>query len=325
MESFLFAFSLHFGKRNSLAKMNTIFGRLPTGGLHYYIKAYVQIPKVALGTRPLCTTVEKPSKEVYLEKLEGQHKGIAVVNLNRPSKKNALGKVFLSDLNNVISELENSSPKTIQVALVRSCIDNVFCAGADLKERAEMTDEETLPFVRYLRATFTRLEAVPMPTIAVIDGFALGGGTELALACDLRVAGKNAILGLPETTLAILPGAGGTQRLPRLIGIGKAKELIYTGTRINAEEAVKIGLVERTAGNDEDAYSCALRLATDMLKTGPVALRLAKQAIRNGSQVDLLRGLEFEDANYARVIPTKDRREALRAFAEKRKPQFVGE
>jgi methylglutaconyl-CoA hydratase len=236
--------------------------------------------------RTLCTNVvEKSNKEVYLEQLQGEYRGVSVVNLNRPSKKNALGKVLLSELNQVITELEYSSPKQVQVVLVRSCVENVFCAGADLKERAEMSDEETLPFVRYLRSTFTRLESIPMPTIAVIDGFALGGGTELALACDLRVAGRNAVLGLPETTLAILPGAGGTQRLPRLVGIAKAKELIYTGTRLNAEEAVKIGLVERVTQQDEDAFSCALKLAKDMLKTGPIALRLAKQAIRNGSQV----------------------------------------
>ncbi|GJQ08700.1 hypothetical protein GpartN1_g1538.t1 [Galdieria partita] len=302
--------------------LHSVVGRLKS----HCTNLPLQIYTFARWKRPLCTVaVEKSNKEVYLEQLNGEYKGIVVVNLNRPSKKNALGKVLLSDLNDAISQLEYSSPKAVQVALVRSCVDNVFCAGADLKERAQMSDEETLPFVRYLRSTFTRLEAVPMPTIAVVDGFALGGGTELALACDLRVAGKQAVLGLPETTLAILPGAGGTQRLPRLVGIGKAKELVYTGARLNAEEARKIGLVERIAQGEETAFSCALSLAKDMLKTGPVALRLAKQAIRNGSQVDILRGLEFEDASYARVIPTKDRREALSAFAEKRKPQFRGE
>eukprot|EP00871_Galdieria_phlegrea_P003773 jgi/Galph1/4397/GphlegSOOS_G3117.1 len=282
---------------------------------------------ISIPLRCLCeATLQKNTQnEVSLELLENEHQGVAMVTLNRPSRKNALGKVLLSELNDVITKLEYSSPKDIRVAIVRSNVENVFCAGADLKERAEMTDEETLPFVKYLRNTFSRLESVPMPTIAVVDGFALGGGTELALACDLRVAGPKAVMGLPETTLAILPGAGGTQRLPRLIGMSKAKELIFTGRRIGPEEALALGLVEKTAQGQETALSCALDLAKKMLSTGPLALRLAKLAIRNGSQVDILRGFEFEDASYARVVPTKDRREALQAFAEKRKPQYRGE
>jgi methylglutaconyl-CoA hydratase len=168
------------------------------------------------------------------------------------------------------------------------------------------------------------LEDLPVPTIAAIEGGAFGGGLELALAADLRVAGSAAKMGLVETGLAIIPGAGGTQRLPRLIGISRAKNLIFTARRIGAEEAGRLGLVDRLAAPGE-ALSQALMLAREILPNGPVALRLAKQALNRGSELDLAGGLAFEQACYAQVLSTKDRLEGLAAFREKRKPRFRGE
>jgi methylglutaconyl-CoA hydratase len=163
-----------------------------------------------------------------------------------------------------------------------------------------------------------------MPTIAAIEGAALGGGLEMALACDFRIAGAKAILGCPETSLAIIPGAGGTQRLPRLIGLSKAKELIYTSRRIHSTAAEKIGLVDY-AVEENQAYEKARELAREILPNGPVGVRMAKEAIMKGTEVDVASGMAIERACYAQVIPTKDRMEGLTAFKEKRKPKYRGE
>lgn len=187
-----------------------------------------------------------------------------------------------------------------------------------------MAQAEVDRFVKGLRAAFTELEDLPMPAIAAIEGAALGGGLELALACDLRVAGAEAKLGLPETGLAIIPGAGGTQRLPRLIGRSKAKELIFTGRRIGHEAAAALGLVDHAVPAGQ-ALQKAIGLAREILPNGPVALRAAKAAINRGLEVDRDAGLAIERACYGEVIPTKDRLEGLAAFREKRKPVYRGE
>lgn len=163
-----------------------------------------------------------------------------------------------------------------------------------------------------------------MPTIAAIEGAALGGGLEMALSCDFRIAGAKALLGCPETSLAIIPGAGGTQRLPRLIGLSKAKELIYTSRRIGADAAEKIGLVDY-AVDENEALTKALELAREILPNGPIGVRMAKEAITKGFEVDQATGMAIERACYAQVIPTKDRMEGLQAFREKRKPTYKGE
>jgi methylglutaconyl-CoA hydratase len=172
----------------------------------------------------------------------------------------------------------------LRVIILQSAVDRVFCAGADLKERVAMNPTEVASFVFGLRSAFTAMEQLPMPTIAAIEGAALGGGLELGMACDLRVAGDAAILGLPETSLAIIPGAGGTQRLPRLVGLSKAKELVFTARRITPEEAKDIGLVDRVVPKGE-AFQAALDLAKSIVPQGPVALRMAKTAINKGMQV----------------------------------------
>jgi len=260
--------------------------------------------------------------ELRLERLAGEDAGIVLLGLDRPAAKNALGRQLMAELRQVLVDLCFDS--SVRVVVVHSLVPGVFCAGADLKERAEMSPAEAAAFVHGIRAAFTELEDLPMPVIAVLEGAAFGGGLELALAADLRVAGADARMGLVETALAIIPGAGGTQRLPRLIGASRAKELIFTARRIDAVEAERLGLVNRVAPAG-GALDAALALAREILPNGPVALRMAKQAVSRGLELDRDSGLALEQACYAQVIPTKDRLEGLAAFRDKRKPQYRGE
>ncbi|CAG8769765.1 41968_t:CDS:10 [Gigaspora margarita] len=260
-------------------------------------------------------------KECFVEKLEGEDKGISIINLNRPRTKNAISQKLLMEFYDAIGKIRNESDN--RVILLRSLVNNAFCSGADLKERDGMSPSDVTKFIQNLRRTFRELETLPIPTIAVIDGVALGGGLELALCCDLRVAGANAKIGLPETKLAIIPGAGGTQRLARVIGIAKAKELIYTGRILSPQDALDLGIVNYCA-QEESSYPIALKLAREILPSGPIALRMAKLAIDRGSQLDLDSALEFENACYEQVIPTEDRIEGLKAFKDKRSPIYKG-
>lgn len=260
--------------------------------------------------------------EVRLERLAGVDEGLVLLGLDRPVSKNALGRQLMAEFRQALAEL--GSDGTARVVVLHSFVPGVFCAGADLKERAEMAQAEAAAFVQGLRAAFTDLEDLPMPVIAALEGAAFGGGLELALAADLRVAGAGAKMGLVETALAIIPGAGGTQRLPRLIGASRAKELIFTARRIDAAEAARLGLVDRLAPAGQ-ALETALALAREILPNGPVALRMAKQAVNRGLDLDRDGGLALEQACYAQVIPTQDRLEGLAAFREKRRPQYRGE
>ena len=260
--------------------------------------------------------------EVRVEHLNGPDAGIVLLGLDRPAAKNALGRQLLSEFREVLRVF--GQDPSLRVVVLHSLVPGVFCAGADLKERATLTDAETAAYVREIGSGFTELENLPMPVIAVLEGAAMGGGLEMALAADLRVAGANAQLGMVETSLAIVPGAGGTQRLPRLIGVSRAKELLFTARRISAEEAGRLGLVDRVVPAGE-ALETALALAREILPNGPLALRLTKQAVNRGIALNLGSGLAIEQACYAQVIPTKDRLEGLAAFREKRKPQYRGE
>ncbi|XP_023380251.1 methylglutaconyl-CoA hydratase, mitochondrial isoform X3 [Pteropus vampyrus] len=200
--------------------------------------------------------------------------------------------------------------------------------GADLKERVKMNSSEVGPFVSKIRAVINEIANLPVPTIAAIDGFALGGGLELALACDIRVAASSAKMGLVETKMAIIPGGGGTQRLPRAIGMSLAKELIFSARVLDGQEAKAVGLISHVLEQNQEgdaAYKKALDLAREFLPQGPVALRVAKLAINQGMEVDLVTGLAIEEACYAQTISTKDRLEGLLAFKEKRSPRYKGE
>ncbi len=260
--------------------------------------------------------------EFQLERLDGADKGIVMFTMNRPKAKNALGTNMMNEFRSALDAVRFD--KDVRAVVLRSAVDGVFCAGADLKERAKMTPPEVAAFVYGLRSAFTGLAALPMPVIAAVHGAALGGGCELALAADLRVADSSAKLGLPETGLAIIPGAGGTQRLPRLVGASRAKDLIFTGRRVGSEEAAAMGLVDRAVPAGE-AVQAALALARDILPKGPVAVRMAKASIDGGMQCDVATGMRVEEACYAQVIPTADRVEGLTAFREKRSPVYKGE
>lgn len=246
---------------------------------------------------------------------------IGIMTLNRPAQANALSAAMLEEINQTIQEIKHD--ENIRCLLMTGAGAKVFCAGADLKERRLMTEQEAKEAVLTIQQTFTDIESLPVPVIAVINGHALGGGLELALACDLRIARAGAPLGLPETGLAILPGAGGTQRLPRLIGPGKAKEMIFTGTSLRAEEAVQIGLIERISTADS-LMNDAITLAKQITKNAPIALKEAKQAIQSSLDHDLQTGLTKEYEAYLRLIHTEDRLEGLKAFQEKRTPHYIG-
>lgn len=260
------------------------------------------------------------SNLVYIERHEDGK--VAHLVLNRHEGKNSLSKQMISEFNAAVNELHNDN--VVRAIVVKSTVDKVFCAGADLKERATMPDSEVPLFVKKLRDSFHAVSKLPVPTIAAIDGAALGGGLELALACDIRVAGEKALLGLPETALGIIPGAGGTQRLPRVVGVAKAKELIFTAARLSPKESKEIGLIAE-AVTEKTASVRAHEIAVKISENGPIALRMAKRAIDEGVQVDLetaLSKVEFEC--YGGVVDTADRKEGLLAFKEKRKPNYQG-
>jgi len=271
-------------------------------------------------------TAASTEQDLVVEYLEEENHGIVVFGLNRPKAMNALSKNLCANLISAIDAVKFD--KSVRVLIIRSHAKGAFCAGADLKERAKMTPAEVGPFVAKGREIIGAWANLPMPVIAAVDGVALGGGLEMALACDLRVASSDARLGLTETRLAIIPGGGGTQRLPRVVGVAKARELIYTARILNGKEALDIGLVNHCVDQNDAgdaAYQRSLALAQEILPNGPVGVAMAKMAINKGTEVDLASGLSFEEAAYAQVIPTKDRIEALTAFREKRKPVFKGE
>ncbi len=243
------------------------------------------------------------------------------LTIERPEVMNCLSFPTLRRFRLVLEEL--AQDLSVRAVLLTGAGERAFCAGADLKERRTMPTERVPDFVRNIRGLMDDVAALPQPTIAVVNGVAFGGGTELMLACDLRVAAADAQFGLTETTLAIIPGAGGTQRLPRLIGTSRAKDLVLTGRKLGADEAERIGLVNRVAPRAELA-AVATALAQQIAGNGPVAVRAAKAAIDQGTEVEIERGLAIEAECYARVIPTSDRLEALAAFAEKRAPRYQG-
>jgi enoyl-CoA hydratase/carnithine racemase len=243
------------------------------------------------------------------------------LTIERPEVMNCLSFPTLKRLRTLCAELREDL--SIRCVLFTGAGTRAFCAGADLKERRTMPDERVPRFVENIRRTMDDVEALPQPTVAVINGFAFGGGTALALACDLRVAAAHAELGLTETSLAIIPGAGGTQRLPRLIGKARAKDLILTARRLSAEEAERIGLVNRVAPEGR-LRETALALAHAIAANGPIAVRAAPAAVDGGAELPLAQGLAHEARCYERVLGTEDRLEALAAFAEKRRPRYGG-
>lgn len=247
---------------------------------------------------------------------------VGVLTIHRPDVYNCLNLDTLVSMRKIIAEV--AADREVRVLVITGAGEKAFCSGADLRERRSMSDQEVQHYIRTIRDTFTEVEKLPKPVIAAINGLALGGGTELALSCDLRVMSETAQMGLTETSLGIIPGAGGTQRLPRLIGKGLAKELIFTARRVAADEALAIGLVNRVAA-PERLMQSVLTLAEEIAANAPIALAQAKFAIDHGLEADLATGLAIESNAYQVLIPTRDRLEGLAAFKEKRKPVYRGE
>lgn len=253
--------------------------------------------------------------------LTDEQDGILILTLNRPAVMNAFNFALLRALGEQI-ETVRFRPE-VRVLIITGAGQKAFCSGADLKERVSLSDIQVREYITTIRNLFTSIEQLNKPVIAAVNGVALGGGTELALASDLRIASLSATMGLTETRLAIIPGGGGTQRLPRLIGRGKAKELIFTGRRVDAQEALQIGLVNKIC-EPADLLAECIKMATMICETGPIAIEQAKYAINYGLETDIHTGLAIESNAYWITIPTEDRLEGLAAFREKRKPVYKG-
>lgn len=243
---------------------------------------------------------------------------ITTVTVDRPDARNALDADTVREFHAALDALDSS----VRVLIVTGAGDQVFVAGADVRTLLARTSRDVLAAAN--NRLFARIEALPFPTLAAINGFALGGGLELALACDIRVASTNAKLGLPETGLGILPGAGGTQRLPRIVGLGHAKEMILAGTIHDAETAARIGLVNRVVA-PEELMPSVRALAGKIAKRAPVALRLAKLAVNASSNASADWGMQLEVVAQTVLNATSDMREGMSAFLEKRPAEFRGE
>lgn len=248
--------------------------------------------------------------------------GVELWTIDGEARRNAISRAMLAELESLVARAGEPG-RGVRVVVITGAGDKAFCAGADLKERAGMGEPEVREFLDRLRRTFRALETSDAIFIAALNGAALGGGTELALACDLRVAAPAAELGLTEVRLGIIPGGGGTQRLPRLIGPGRAKELILTGRRVGAAEALGLGLVNRVADPGK-LLETAMELAQTIAQNAPIALAAAKRAVADGLALPMSQALLLELEQYERVLKTEDRLEGLRAFAEKRAPVFRG-
>lgn len=247
--------------------------------------------------------------------------GIAYVTINREEAMNCLNYETLEQLQQVVDII--SLDAEVKVVIFTGSGEKSFSAGADLKERITLTEAEVRRNVKAIREVFNSIANLSQPTIAAVNGFALGGGFELMIACDFSIAVEGVKMGLTETSWAIIPGAGGTQRLPRLIGEMRAKELIFTARKFKAEEGMQLGVVLQVVQKENLLKACE-QLALRMMENGPVAIKQAKYAIVSGMNTDLLTGLALESEAYELTISTDDRMEALYAFNEKRKPVFLG-
>ena len=246
---------------------------------------------------------------------------IATITFNRPKALNALNNDLLSEFNDALDEIMRN--ESIRVLILTGSGDKSFIAGADITELATFNTLQAKVFAQTGHNIINRLPELPIPVIAAVNGYALGGGSEMALACDFIYASTKAMFGLPEITLGLIPGFGGTQRLPRLIGRNRAKEMIFTGKMISAEEAEKIGLVNRIC-SPESLLENVLKTARSISAKGRVALRAAKQTVNAGIETDLSTGCRIEIDAFALCMASEDAKEGTQAFLEKRPPQFKG-
>ena len=252
-------------------------------------------------------------------KIERQD-GIAVMKISAPKSLNALNSTILKEIDSFVSSLDAAT----RVLIITGDGEKSFVAGADISEMAHLNEPQGQEFGRLGAQVFRKIETLPIPVIAAVNGFALGGGCELAMACDIRIASVKAKFGQPEVGLGIIPGFSGTYRLPKLIGQGYAKEMIYTGKVIRADEALRIGLVNAIY-EPEELMDKAMEMAAMMLKNAPVAIRLAKQSINEGYDLDADGAIALENKLFGQCFATKDQKEGMDAFLNKRKADFIGE
>ncbi|MCO7122987.1 enoyl-CoA hydratase-related protein [Ihubacter massiliensis] len=245
-----------------------------------------------------------------------REENIAIIRVNRPEALNALSRSIIDEMDELVEEVMKD--KEIRCLILHS--EKNFAAGADIKKMVECNEEEARAFL--FSPTYNKIADLSIPVIAAIEGYALGGGMELAMTADIRIAGEGAKMGFPEITLGIMPGAGGTIRVPRIIGEARAKELIFTGDVITAQKALSMGLVNRVA-EDDHVLDEAMKLAKKLAKRAPIAMAMAKKTIKAGQEEQSHnKGIEIEAANWAKLFTTQDQKEGMRAFLEKRKPDF---
>lgn len=257
----------------------------------------------------------------YTNLLLEKNGAVAVLTINRPKALNALNSDTLKELSTALDELGRDS--SVKAVIVTGSGEKAFIAGADISQMKDFNAMEGRRFAQLGHATFRKIELLPQPVIAAINGFALGGGCELAMACDIRIAGENAKFGQPEVTLGLTAGFGGTQRLPRLVGTGLASELLFSGDMIDASEAYRIGLVNKVYPLDT-LMEEALKLARRIAGRAPVAVQLSKSAIQRGINLDLDSAQAYEAEVFGLTFSTEDQTEGCSAFVEKRKPDFKG-
>jgi len=253
--------------------------------------------------------------------LYSKEEGIGIVTVNRPESLNALNGEVYTELYELFQEIEND--QGVRVVILTGSGERAFVAGADIAEMQPQSSIEIRDFIDKARRASDRVYTMSKPVIAAVNGFALGGGCELAMCCDLRVASEDAKFGQPEINLGIIPGAGGTQRLSRLIGMTRAKELIYTGDFIDANTAYSFGLINKVVSPD-NLMTEARELAQKILSKSSIALSRAKEAITSGAEIDLSSGLDLEAQCFALCFATEDQKEGMAAFMQKRKPEFKG-
>lgn len=253
-------------------------------------------------------------------KTDYRENGICVLTLSAPKSLNALNSALIGELDDFLTKLDTTATR---VLILTGDGDKSFVAGADISEMAHLNEAEGLAFGQRGAEAFRKLEDLPIPTIAAINGFALGGGCEIAMACDIRYAASSAKFGQPEVGLGIIPGFSGTYRLPKLIGQGMAKELIYSGRVIKADEALRIGLVNRVL-EPEELMPAVIALAEQILRNAPLAVRYAKESINRNYDLDRREGLALENELFARCFTTEDQKNGMQAFLTKQKVNFQG-
>ena len=257
----------------------------------------------------------------YQNLLFEKDNGIGIVTINRPKALNALNEATVRELDKIIDVIEQDD--SIKIVILTGSGEKSFVAGADI---VEMKDKDAMAGRDWgilAQGVFNKLEGMSKPVIAAVNGFALGGGNELQMACDIRIASEKAKFGQPEVTLGITPGFGGTQRLSRLVSKGMAKKLLFTGDMIDAAEAYRIGLVDQLAPADK-LMEEAKKLANTIMSRGPIAVKLCKSAVNRGINMDLYSAIQYEDEVWGLCFATADQKEGMKAFVEKRKPNFTG-